>query len=266
MSVLTLRNYRLMSSWGGGSNWSDARQGFAPVWRAMKVWEYAKWCMHRAGRVYFCIATPVEKELEMQLALLCTILPWHSVNVSLSLTPQSDCQIHLQSQVTPAHMEEYLSSIHMHPQASPQLNKFRLYLSVARQLDYSISDEMTKVRHAVIFNLSWVAQKWVKGGKNCLIHIWRFMLKGHRYNNLELVACRFVVFSCNHFHALHENSVICVRNPFRLNYCFPNCVKQNKQINTLIEMYWIVIIRIMVSDPDPTIQSVSLDLQCVCLC
>lgn len=42
-------------------------------------------------------------------------------------------------------MEEYLSSIHMHPQASSQLNKLRIYLSVARLLDYSISDEVTKV-------------------------------------------------------------------------------------------------------------------------
>ncbi|XP_059214724.1 mini-chromosome maintenance complex-binding protein isoform X2 [Centropristis striata] len=56
-----------------------------------------------------------------------------------SLLP-SDCQIHLQSQVAPTHMEEHLS---MQPQAS-QLNKFRMYLSVARMLDYSISDEMTK--------------------------------------------------------------------------------------------------------------------------
>ncbi|KAM9345446.1 mini-chromosome maintenance complex-binding protein [Symphorus nematophorus] len=60
-----------------------------------------------------------------------------------SLLP-SDCQIHLQSQVTPPHLEEYLSSIHMHPQSSSQLNKFRIYLSVARRLDYSISAEMTK--------------------------------------------------------------------------------------------------------------------------
>lgn len=60
-----------------------------------------------------------------------------------SLLP-SDCQIHLQSQVSPPHMEEYLSSIHVLPQASPQLNKFRIYLGFARQLDYSISDEMTK--------------------------------------------------------------------------------------------------------------------------
>uniref|UniRef100_A0A671XUA7 Mini-chromosome maintenance complex-binding protein n=1 Tax=Sparus aurata TaxID=8175 RepID=A0A671XUA7_SPAAU len=60
-----------------------------------------------------------------------------------SLLP-SDCQIHLQSQVSPPNMEEYLSNIQLHPQTSSQLNKFRIYLSVARQLDYSISDEMTK--------------------------------------------------------------------------------------------------------------------------
>ncbi|XP_031731719.1 mini-chromosome maintenance complex-binding protein isoform X1 [Anarrhichthys ocellatus] len=59
-----------------------------------------------------------------------------------SLLP-SDCRIHLQSQVAPRDMDEYLGSIHMHPQAS-QLNKFRMYLSVARLLDYSISDEVTK--------------------------------------------------------------------------------------------------------------------------
>ncbi|XP_023281706.1 mini-chromosome maintenance complex-binding protein [Seriola lalandi dorsalis] len=60
-----------------------------------------------------------------------------------SLLP-SDCQIHLQSQVAVPQMEEYMSSIHMHPQASSQLNKLRIYLSVARLLDYSISDELTK--------------------------------------------------------------------------------------------------------------------------
>uniref|UniRef100_A0A3Q1AUK7 Mini-chromosome maintenance complex-binding protein n=1 Tax=Amphiprion ocellaris TaxID=80972 RepID=A0A3Q1AUK7_AMPOC len=60
-----------------------------------------------------------------------------------SLLP-SDCQIHLQPQVAPSHLEESLSSIHMHPQASSQLNKFRIYLSMARLLDYSISDEVTK--------------------------------------------------------------------------------------------------------------------------
>lgn len=83
------------------------------------------------------------------------VLPRHCVNVSLFfVTPQSDCQIHLQSQITPPHVEEYLSSIHMLPQSSSQLNKFRIYLSVARLLDYSISDEVTKVRHAVVFSLS----------------------------------------------------------------------------------------------------------------
>nr|XP_019947887.1 PREDICTED: mini-chromosome maintenance complex-binding protein [Paralichthys olivaceus]XP_019947896.1 PREDICTED: mini-chromosome maintenance complex-binding protein [Paralichthys olivaceus] len=65
------------------------------------------------------------------------------VSEARSLLP-SDCQIHVQSQVDPQHMEEYLNSIHMNPQASSLLNKFRMYLSVARLLDYSISDEMTK--------------------------------------------------------------------------------------------------------------------------
>ncbi|XP_054877709.1 mini-chromosome maintenance complex-binding protein [Poeciliopsis prolifica] len=60
-----------------------------------------------------------------------------------SLLP-SDCHIHLQPQVAPPHLEEYLSSIHIHPQASSQLNKFRVFLSLARLLEYSISDEVTK--------------------------------------------------------------------------------------------------------------------------
>lgn len=60
-----------------------------------------------------------------------------------SLLP-SDCQIHLQTQVAPSHLEEYLSGVHMLSQASSQLNKFRIYLSVARLLDYNISDEVTK--------------------------------------------------------------------------------------------------------------------------
>ncbi|XP_034754577.1 mini-chromosome maintenance complex-binding protein [Etheostoma cragini] len=77
------------------------------------------------------------------IKLLCKVLPWSSVYISFSVTPQSDCRIHLQSQITPPHMEEYLNSIHMHPHAS-QLNKFRMYLSVARLLNYSISDEVTK--------------------------------------------------------------------------------------------------------------------------
>ncbi|KAM4590859.1 mini-chromosome maintenance complex-binding protein [Odontesthes bonariensis] len=61
-----------------------------------------------------------------------------------SLLP-SDCQVHLQPQMAPSQVEEYLSSVHMHPQASSQLNKYRIFLSVARLLDYSISDEVTKL-------------------------------------------------------------------------------------------------------------------------
>ncbi|XP_019737622.1 mini-chromosome maintenance complex-binding protein [Hippocampus comes] len=60
-----------------------------------------------------------------------------------SLLP-SDCQIHLKPQVAPDNMDEYLTSIPIHAQTSSQFNKFRLYLSVARQLDYSISDDVTK--------------------------------------------------------------------------------------------------------------------------
>lgn len=60
-----------------------------------------------------------------------------------SLLP-SDSQVHLQTQITPSQLDDYLSSIHLHPQASAQLNKFRMYLSMARLLDYSISDEVTK--------------------------------------------------------------------------------------------------------------------------
>lgn len=71
-------------------------------------------------------------------------------NQYYSLSPQSDCQIHLQTQVTPPGGMEHLSTMHMLSQASSQLNKFRIYLSVARLLDYSISDEVTKVRQALI--------------------------------------------------------------------------------------------------------------------
>ncbi|KAM6956090.1 mini-chromosome maintenance complex-binding protein [Aplochiton taeniatus] len=59
-----------------------------------------------------------------------------------SLLP-SDCQVHLQPQVIPPNLEEYLATIHM-GQMSSKLNKFRVYLSVAQSLDYSISDEVTK--------------------------------------------------------------------------------------------------------------------------
>lgn len=60
-----------------------------------------------------------------------------------SLLP-SDCQIHIHPRVAPELLPEYLGSIHLHPQTSSQLNKFRMYLGVARLLDYNISDDVTK--------------------------------------------------------------------------------------------------------------------------
>ncbi|KAA0717965.1 Mini-chromosome maintenance complex-binding protein [Triplophysa tibetana] len=59
-----------------------------------------------------------------------------------SLLP-SDCQVHLQPTLNPPILEEYLSAIHV-AQLPSQFNKYRIYLSVARTLNYSISDEITK--------------------------------------------------------------------------------------------------------------------------
>lgn len=57
---------------------------------------------------------------------------------------QSDCQVHLQPQIIPPNMEEYMSSL-LTAVLPSVLNKFRIYLSLLRLLDYSISDEVTKV-------------------------------------------------------------------------------------------------------------------------
>uniref|UniRef100_A0A8D2JFQ8 Mini-chromosome maintenance complex-binding protein n=1 Tax=Varanus komodoensis TaxID=61221 RepID=A0A8D2JFQ8_VARKO len=59
-----------------------------------------------------------------------------------SLLP-SDCQVHLQPQLVPPNMEEYMSSL-LTAVLPSILNKFRIYLSLLRLLDYSISDEVTK--------------------------------------------------------------------------------------------------------------------------
>ncbi|NWV89889.1 MCMBP protein, partial [Machaerirhynchus nigripectus] len=59
-----------------------------------------------------------------------------------SLLP-SDCQVHLQPQIIPPNMEEYMSSL-LTAVLPSVLNKFRIYLSLLRLLDYSISDEVTK--------------------------------------------------------------------------------------------------------------------------
>lgn len=57
---------------------------------------------------------------------------------------QSDCQVHLHPQIIPPNMEEYMSSL-LTAVLPSVLNKFRIYLSLLRLLDYSISDEVTKV-------------------------------------------------------------------------------------------------------------------------
>lgn len=57
---------------------------------------------------------------------------------------QSDCQVHLRPTLNPPNLEEYLSAVQV-AQVPSQLNKYRIYLSVARALNYTISDEITKV-------------------------------------------------------------------------------------------------------------------------
>ncbi|XP_022355129.1 mini-chromosome maintenance complex-binding protein isoform X1 [Enhydra lutris kenyoni] len=59
-----------------------------------------------------------------------------------SLLP-ADCQIHLQPQLVPPNMEEYTDSL-LSAVLPSLLNKFRIYLTLLRFLDYSISDEITK--------------------------------------------------------------------------------------------------------------------------
>ncbi|XP_058043468.1 mini-chromosome maintenance complex-binding protein isoform X1 [Ahaetulla prasina] len=59
-----------------------------------------------------------------------------------SLLP-SDCQVHLQPELLPPNMEEYMNSL-LTAVLPSILNKFRIYLSLLRLLDYSISDEVTK--------------------------------------------------------------------------------------------------------------------------
>lgn len=57
---------------------------------------------------------------------------------------QSDCQVHLQAQMVPANVEQYMTNLLMAVLPS-MLRKFRMYLSLLRLMDYSISDEVTKV-------------------------------------------------------------------------------------------------------------------------
>ncbi|XP_066535529.1 mini-chromosome maintenance complex-binding protein [Hoplias malabaricus] len=59
-----------------------------------------------------------------------------------SLLP-CDCQVHLQPTLTPPNLEEYLKTV-LQAQLPSQLNKYRVYLTVVRSLDYSISEQLTK--------------------------------------------------------------------------------------------------------------------------
>lgn len=59
-----------------------------------------------------------------------------------SLLP-SDCQIHLKPQLVPPNMEQYMGALLSAVQPS-LLNKFRIYLSLLRLMDYSISEDVTK--------------------------------------------------------------------------------------------------------------------------
>lgn len=63
---------------------------------------------------------------------------------------QCDCQVHLNPTVSPPNLEEYLKAV-QHTQLPSQLNKYRVYLTVARSLDYNISDQITKVSVALIY-------------------------------------------------------------------------------------------------------------------
>ncbi|KAJ8361343.1 hypothetical protein SKAU_G00178680 [Synaphobranchus kaupii] len=64
------------------------------------------------------------------------------VSEGKSLLP-SDCQVRLQPKLTPPNLEEYLEALHA-AVGPASLNKFRIYISLLRTLDYSISDDITK--------------------------------------------------------------------------------------------------------------------------
>lgn len=67
------------------------------------------------------------------------------VNLSVSVTPQSDCHVPLQPQLPPPNMEEYMGALQAALPLS-LLNKFRIYLTALRHQEYSISEALTKVR------------------------------------------------------------------------------------------------------------------------
>ncbi|CAI9620864.1 unnamed protein product, partial [Staurois parvus] len=54
-----------------------------------------------------------------------------------------DCQVHLKPQLMPPNIEQYMGALLSTVQPS-LLNKFRIYLSLLRLMDYSISEDVTK--------------------------------------------------------------------------------------------------------------------------
>lgn len=75
-------------------------------------------------------------------------MEFHS-NVNVLITSEGksllpfDCQVHLQPQIIPPNMEEYMVSL-LSTVLPSTLNKFRMYVSLLRLMDYNISDEVTK--------------------------------------------------------------------------------------------------------------------------
>lgn len=59
-----------------------------------------------------------------------------------SLLP-SDCQVHLQPQIVPPNIEEYMNSL-LSVALPSVVNKFRIYLTLLRLRDYGISEDVTK--------------------------------------------------------------------------------------------------------------------------
>ncbi|KAJ8418223.1 hypothetical protein AAFF_G00139320 [Aldrovandia affinis] len=70
-------------------------------------------------------------------------------NVNVLITSEgrsilpSDCQVHLQPKVAPPSLEEYLAALHAAVGPST-LNRFRIYVSLLRTLEYGISEDITK--------------------------------------------------------------------------------------------------------------------------
>ncbi|XP_011785697.1 PREDICTED: mini-chromosome maintenance complex-binding protein [Colobus angolensis palliatus] len=81
--------------------------------------------------------------IDVSLPFLTSFPLKNSENTVYFFSFQADCQIHLQPQLIPPNMEEYMNSL-LSAVLPSVLNKFRIYLTLLRFLEYSISDEITK--------------------------------------------------------------------------------------------------------------------------